>query len=269
MYAISWLKGTAQHWYQPNLSLDEFDLPLHALYWDAFEAALHSTFGEPNLIASAMHKLDNLIMKDYHHLNKYNIEFNKYTTITGFDKCALYAKYYKGLAPHIKDSLVYSGCPATLARLREQAQELNLHHWERNDEEKYQPSVPKASSSASQSSGTSSAMSTYPSLKSSASKNSRSSTLSLSTASSSMPKTSDLSKVLGPNGKLLPKEKEHCCKNNLCLMCRSKEHFVNKCPNRQDSTHGHAANLASIDEEGSHSEPESSPSEAESLESPN
>ena len=269
MYTVSWLKGTTQHWYEPNLSLDEFNLPLHALYWDAFEAALHSTFGEPDPIASAMHKLDNLIMKDYHHLNKYNIEFNEYTTITGFNECALYAKYYKGLAPRIKDSLVYSSHPATLARLQEQAQELDLRHWEWKDEEKYQPSVPKASSSASWSSGTSSAMSTYPSLKSSASKNSRSSTLSSSTASSSMPKTSDLSKVLGPDGKLLPKEKECHCKNNLCLMCGSKEHFVNKCPNCQDSTHSRAANLASINEEGSHSEPESLPSEAESSESPN
>ena len=26
----------------------------------------------------------------------YNVDFNKYSTITGFDKRALYAKYYKG-----------------------------------------------------------------------------------------------------------------------------------------------------------------------------
>ena len=269
MYAVSWLKGTAQRWYEPNLSLDEFDLPPHALYWHAFEAALQSTFGEPDPIASATHKLDNLTMKDYHHLNKYNVEFNEYATITGFDERALYAKYYKGLAPRIKDGLVYSGRPATLARLRERAQELDLRHWERKDEEKYQPSEKASGSSASRSSGTSSATSTHSSSKSSASKSSRSSTPSSSTASSSAPKTSDLSKVLGPDGKLLPEEKERRRKNNLCLMCGSKDHFVDKCPTRQDSTRGRAANLASINEEGSHSEPESSPSEAESSESPN
>ncbi len=63
---------------------------------------------------SATLKLDNLSMKDTHHISKYNIEFNKYLTLTSFDNCALYAKYYKGLALHIKDGLVFSSCPTTL-----------------------------------------------------------------------------------------------------------------------------------------------------------
>ena len=35
----------------------------------------------------------------------YNVDFNEYLTITGFDEHAQYMKYYKGLAPHIKDGL--------------------------------------------------------------------------------------------------------------------------------------------------------------------
>ena len=56
-----------------------------------------------------MHKLDNLHMQDHHSITKYNVEFNEYATITGFNEGALFAKYYKGLAPCIKDGLVYSG----------------------------------------------------------------------------------------------------------------------------------------------------------------
>ncbi len=89
-------------------------LPLHAYIWHSFKEELKSTFGKPNPIASATLKLDNLSMKDTHHILKYNIEFNKYSTLTGFDNCALYAKYYKGLAPHIKDGLVFASHPTTL-----------------------------------------------------------------------------------------------------------------------------------------------------------
>jgi hypothetical protein len=122
MYAVSWLKDTAQRWFEPNLALADHQLPRHARYWDDFENALTATFGEPDPIASATNKLENLVMKDYHHLNKYNIDFNEYSTIAGFSDRDLYARYYKGLAPRIKDALVFSGRPTTLAALRERAQ---------------------------------------------------------------------------------------------------------------------------------------------------
>ena len=65
-------------------------------------------------------------MKDHHHITKYNVEFNEYATLMGSDQRALYAKYYKGLAPHIKDGLVFSGRPNTFAELRTQAQAFAL-----------------------------------------------------------------------------------------------------------------------------------------------
>jgi len=262
MYAVSWLKGTAQRWYEPNLSLDEDELPDFALSWRSFEEALKSTFGEPDPVASAAHKLDNLSMKDHHHLNKYNVDFNEYSTLTGFDERALYAKYYKGLAPRIKDGLVYSGRPSTLARLRERAQELDLRYWERKDEERHQTNATKATTSSSRSSGTSSATSSSSPSKSSSQSKSSSRT-STPTASSSKPSKSDISKVLGPDGKLLPEEKERRKKNNLCLICASKEHFVDKCPQRKEPTQARAATLETVDED------DGSPSEAESSDVPN
>ena len=129
-YAVSWLKGTTQQWYEPNLTLKDFDLPEYAFCWSAFKEALKTTFGKPDPISLASHKLDNLCMQDHHHITKYNVEFQEYTMIMGFNKQALYAKYYKGLAPCIKDRLVYSGRPDTVAELRMQAMNLDLHYWE-------------------------------------------------------------------------------------------------------------------------------------------
>ena len=89
-YAVSWLKGTALRWYEPNLTLPARALPRYATNWDAFEEALKSTFGEPNPVTSATTKLDNLIMKDHHHITHYNVEFNKYGVLLGYNDQALY-----------------------------------------------------------------------------------------------------------------------------------------------------------------------------------
>jgi hypothetical protein len=80
-YAVSWLKGTAQHWYEPTLALGDDDLPDYACHWDDFEEALRTTFGEPDPVASASYKRDHLSMKDTRHVTKYNIEFNKLATM--------------------------------------------------------------------------------------------------------------------------------------------------------------------------------------------
>jgi len=139
-YAVSWLKGTAQRWYEPNLWLEEHELPEYALRWDAFEQALKATFGEPNPANTAANKLENLRMHDHHHITKYNGVFNEYAPITEFCERALYYRYYKGLAPRIKDGLVYAARPATLAELQTAASNFDLRYWERKDEEKYENS---------------------------------------------------------------------------------------------------------------------------------
>ena len=136
-YAVSWPKGTAQRRYEPNLSLDDRDLPQFARHWDTFDETLKNTFSEPDPINTAIHKLDNLRMRDHHYSTKFNVTFNEYSAITGFEGRYLYAEYYKGLAARIKGGLVYSGRPDTLAELRSLATNLDLHYWERKDEGKY------------------------------------------------------------------------------------------------------------------------------------
>jgi hypothetical protein len=267
MYAVSWLKGTAQHWFEPNLALADHQLPAHAQFWDDFENALTATFGEPDPIASATNKLDNLVMKDYHHLNKFNIEFNEYSTITGFSKHDLYTCYYKGLAPCIKDALVFSGRPNTLAALREHAQQLDMRYWECKDEEKAHASPSKVTGSSSSKSSTTSAATTSSSAKtSSASKNP--SRLSTPSSSSSLKKP-DLTKILGPDGKLLPEEKERRKKNDLCMICGSKNHFADKCDHQKETTKAHANELETVIEDDAQSDNGSNPAEAESSDTPN
>ena len=222
-YAVSWLTGTALRWYEPNLALDDEELPEYALVWDEFEEALRTTFGEADPVATATQKLDNLTMKDTHHITRYNVDFNEYSTITGFDERALYAKYYKGLAPRIKDGLVYGGKPDNLADLRAQAQALDSRYWERRDEDRFKPisSTPQKPVPASSSSTSSSSQAPTTSQQ-------RNTPRASTPAASSSAKT-DISSVLGPDGKLLPKEKERRCKNNLCLICGSKYHYADKC----------------------------------------
>jgi len=137
-------------WFEPILSLDKIDLPLHVYVWNAFEEELKSTFGEPDPIASATLKLDNLSMKDHHHIAQYNVEFNEYAALTGFNNHTLYAKYYKGLAPRIKDSLVFAGHPTNIDGLCLEAQYLNLRYWEQRDKD--QSSTPSNGGSSSKSS---------------------------------------------------------------------------------------------------------------------
>ena len=197
-------------------------------------------------------------MKDHHYLNKYNVNFNKYSTLTGFGEKALYAKYYKGLVPCIKDSLALTGCPTMLAWLCEQAQGLDLCHWECKDEEQSQLSVLKALTSMLQSSGTSSAMSSSsPKSASMMTQSKLSSRFSTPSGSSSKSNKLDLSKILGPDSKLLPEEKEHCKQNNLCMVCGKKGHFSDKCLHHKDNSEGCTTILEECEE---------CQSEAESLE---
>ena len=46
-------------------------------------------------------------------------------------------------------------------------------------------------------------------------------------------KDPEYKKDLGPDGKLLPKEREHRIKNNLCLLCGQADHMINECPRRR------------------------------------
>ena len=195
-------------------------------------------------------------MKENHHINKYNVDFNELATITGYNNRALHAMYYRGLTPCIKDALAISGKPATLDELRTKAQALDLHYWECKDEERFKTNTQSSSTNKPASTSTSSAsQSSSKSTMSTSSTHTHSAT----PADASKPKGPDLSKILGPDGKLLPAEKERHRKNNLCLICASKDHHAKQCPSRHDCTPARTATIEEVD----------SSSEAEAEETPN
>jgi hypothetical protein len=264
-YAVSWLTSTAQRWYTPTLRLHENDLPYYAVDWEAFEEELRSNFGEPDPVASAALKLDKLVMKDSHHLHCYNVDFNEYAAITGFNEQALYAAYYKGLAPRIKRAFVYSRHPKTLTRLRVRAKEIDISYWELQNEERYRPASTSSHTHTPRSSATPSstpapsANRSQPSTPKPAPKPASKATM--PSPSASQDKKDEIAKNLGPNGKLLPEEKEHRRKNNLCLICGSSKHFLDNCPSKKPQAK--AAQLVTVEEdaaEGASSEVESSDS---------
>jgi hypothetical protein len=218
-------------------------------------------FGEPDPVTLATINLNNLSMKDHHHITHYDIEFNEYAALLGYNNHALYTRYYRGLAPHLKDALVYSSKPTTLNGLRTRAQALDLRYWECKDKDHPQGGS-SGSSNARPTSGSTVAMS----LSHSSKGQSTYSRPSSRPAAHADPKKPDIAKVLGPDGKLLPEEKERRRKNNLCLICTSKDHFSDKCPSHKDNSKAHAATLEAVDE-GDQSE--GSASKAESSEYPN
>ena len=69
-----------------------------------------------------MTKLDKLLMKDHHHIARYNVEFNEGAALTGYNDHALYTGYYKCLAPRPNDDFVLNGKPTILAGSRTRAQ---------------------------------------------------------------------------------------------------------------------------------------------------
>jgi hypothetical protein len=146
-------------------------------------------------------------MSHHRHITKYNVDLNKYATITCFGECALYAKYYKGLAPRIKGGL---GRPNTLAELRARAINLDLRCWERKDDKKYKNPIKLSQYSAkipSRSSSTTSYDSIPSHSHSSHTSSSRASTPAALRSLTPKPKKPDLSKVLGPDGELFPEGK--------------------------------------------------------------
>src|SRR6266481_3509690 len=69
-------------------------------------------------------------MQENHHINKYMIEFSEHAAYTGWNNTALYGKFYRGLAKHLKDRLLNMDCPQTLDQLKINALKCNSHYWE-------------------------------------------------------------------------------------------------------------------------------------------
>ena len=99
--------------------------------WSEFLRVLRSQFGPIDPIADAEDHIDNLKMKEGQRILKYNIEFTRLATQTGWDDSVLRHRYYSGWAERIKDIMGQQGKPSTLDAMRSLAHSIDARHWER------------------------------------------------------------------------------------------------------------------------------------------
>jgi hypothetical protein len=134
-FAISYLKGIAlAHFENSLIKPDLYDPPAWGDDYDKFVSELKIYFGSPDVVGKAENKLENLSMKPTQRISKYIVEFNRYSTITGWDKRALRHQFYRGLPARIKDEVSRVGKPDKLSDLRALAQSIDGRYWEREEE---------------------------------------------------------------------------------------------------------------------------------------
>ncbi|KAG6326388.1 hypothetical protein ID866_12701, partial [Astraeus odoratus] len=111
--ALSFLKGIALSWFEPDLldTIPGAD-PAWADNYSEFIIELTTNFGPHDPVGDAEHQLNNLLMKDGNHINKYIVKFNRLTTqVHGYGEGALRHMFYNGLPDHIKDEIACVGKP--------------------------------------------------------------------------------------------------------------------------------------------------------------
>jgi len=164
-------------------------------------------------------------MNDNQHVHHYTVPFKECVDELWWVDDILHSFYYWGLPDHIKDLWAQTDPPAQYNDLVNKAQKANLQYWHHVDEKRKNPSTSKPLTSKQRLSDQKS-HSGMPVKSGQALKSQLSSTPNKSTSTSlSMPRTpaksndtyKDLSAVLGPDGKLLPAEKEQHKRLSLCL----------------------------------------------------
>lgn len=272
LYAIQYLKDTAQRHFRNSFSLPEDEKPDYYRSWDAFVNEMRVNFGELDRSGNAGTQLLALKMQEHHKVSRYKVDFEELAGRVPWDQAVLADLFYKGLAERIKDSIAASpnGKAATLAGRKNQALAIDTRYWERklelsqgnksskstsqNDtssssnartntsnasqpgssQRTQQPST--SSSNRPNNSNTSNNPSSSNSNRNNSSSNSNrnhSSSNSTPKPSSNRPNAPNLEGKVDEHGKLTEAEKQRRKSLGLCMYCEQKGHLVNDCPTRK------------------------------------
>ena len=249
-FALTLLRGTALEFFEPMLMSNE---PLEwENDWSEFLRVLRSQFGPIDPTADAEDNIDNLKMKEGQRILKYNIEFTRLATQTGWDDSVLRHRYYSGLAERIKDVMGQQGKPSTLNAMKNLAHSIDARHWERVREKSRLGSDKPSSSNSSnnKSDKKSNTNNSNNSNNSSSSNNNSSNNNKTQSKGSNYNNNSNdknnkndksksapnpLSDKLGKDGKLTPQERQRRFDNNLCMFCGGTGHTANSCTKSSSS----------------------------------
>src|SRR5882762_8358812 len=133
MFVASYLTEAAASWFQPFLLAT--NQPSILSDWAEFVSELTEMFGDPHLASMSEWKLQTLHMRDIHYVNRYIVDFMKYSADTGWNDTALVHAFYSGLPDRIKDEMVHiGGCPCTFADMKTIALVIDQRYHEHQQE---------------------------------------------------------------------------------------------------------------------------------------
>jgi len=107
MFAALYLTEAVASWFQPFLLA--LVRPSLLSDWPEFVSKLTQMFSDPHLASMSEQKLQTLRMWDNHYVNRYLVDFMKYSADTGWNDTALAHAFYNGLPDRIKDEMVHIG----------------------------------------------------------------------------------------------------------------------------------------------------------------
>jgi hypothetical protein len=258
-FMTSYFRKTAQAWWQPYLLNPSIPPPNFTVDYLDFLDELHAQFGEIDPEGEAEEKLDNLKMAESHHVAKYSIEFTSLSANTRYDEFALRRRFYKGLPNRIKDEIVKLQVqPESFSELRAAALRLDSYYWRREHEKRQESSKSYSTPPRRleqnpprrfQKSAPSSKKPIYVPRQSMTPK---------------PPPSPIPSSLIGPDGHLLPAERDRRYKEGLCLICGNKGHSVKNCPSRKTPIYAKGrAKGRNVEAKGRFVEVEKSDDEAE------
>jgi hypothetical protein len=259
-YVRSYLRGTAQQWFQPNIFADgQAPIPLWDGNWTLFVQELATNFGPHDPFGDTRIALETLTMKPGDRLATYQLEFNTHAVMTGYNEAALYRAYYRGLPSRLKDILAQSPTPTSLAGLKALASQLDQRYHRRMGEkaaERAAANPPPGGKSSGDLAGSSSAGGgsgggggkskgkgkgrgqSNPLPKSNALTNSSPAGNAAQASGSKTAKP--YASKLDSSGKLKAEERDRRIKNNLCMFCGGAGHKTVDCKKRPGNAQGKA-----------------------------
>ncbi|KAF7363217.1 Reverse transcriptase domain-containing protein [Mycena venus] len=254
LFTLSYLRGTAQKWFEPNL----YDpTPGAILAWDGnfllFVKELTDNLGPQDPVGDAEDPIRQCRMKSSDRIATYIVAFDHLAAITGWGDWALRHQFYEGLPNQIKDEMVHHTYINNLPGNKEVACRIDARYWQRElEKQRERAHHPPGNPGAGQGAGgarnpsggnrgnkgpsSKSTLQPNPSGQKGSRKPSRgnpkdqSGTGNRNTETgSSQKKAKPYADKLGKDRKLKPEEHEQRLKAGLCLLCGGSGHTTDNC----------------------------------------